>query len=352
MSKRLGLEDVLSIGVDPHRETLEVVGIHFPEEILLDETFDNTAAGHRALLTKAKQLASEHELRLVFGLEESGNYAYTLGRYLVKESCQVKEVNLRMTNRQRDFYGQDKSDHLDALSAAAIVMRAYDKLPNVTPVQEATEATRELSRYREQLVKEQAANLNRLHSLLANQYSAYKTFFSQVNGITALAFWATYPTPSHLKGVTINQLADFVYQKSNHRLGKEASRKKAQHILASCHWQNVSPPDLLSTTQGQIIRDLAQRLLQLKRSIQAVEKLPGSIAQVKERGSIVINEISSIVGDSEFFHHSWLANVAVTYLDRTLEHSHPGLRKTANNPSLSCFTPRTELHQSLPVRYH
>jgi transposase len=273
MSKRLGLEDVLSIGVDPHRETLEVVGIHFPEQILLDETFDNTPAGHRALLTKAKQLASEHELRLVFGLEESGNYAYTLGRYLVKESCQVKEVNLRMTNRQRDFYGQDKSDHLDALSAAAIVMRAYDKLPNVTPVQEATEATRELSRYREQLVKEQTANLNRLHSLLANQYSAYKTFFSQVNGITALAFWATYPTPSHLKAVTINQLADFVYQKSNHRLEKEASRKKAQHILASCHWQNVSPPDLLSTTQGQIIRDLAQRLLQLKRSIQAVEKL-------------------------------------------------------------------------------
>jgi hypothetical protein len=123
------------------------------------------------------------------------------------------------------------------------------------------------------LVKEQTANLNRLHSLLANQYSAYKTFFNPVNGIAALAFWATYPTPSHLKAVSIDQLADFVYRKSNHRLGREASREKAQHILESCHWQNVSEPDCLTTAQGQIIKDLAQRLLQLKRSIETVEKL-------------------------------------------------------------------------------
>lgn len=271
MGKRFSLDNTLSIGIDPHRETLEAVGIRFPEEILLNGTFDNTPAGHRELLAKAKELASKHDLKLVFGLEESGNYGYKLARYLVEQGCQVKEVNPRMTNRQRDFYGQDKTDRLDALSAAAIVLRAYERLPDVTPIQEATEATRELSRYREQLVKEQTANLNRLHSLLANQYPAYKTFFSQVNGATALAFWATYPTPGHLSGVIIDELADFLYQKSNHRLGREASRNKAQHILGSCHWENVSEPDLLTKAQAQIIKDLAQRLLQLRESIQTVE---------------------------------------------------------------------------------
>lgn len=144
MGKRFSLDNTLSMGVDPHRETLEVVGIRFPEEILLNGTFDNTPAGHRELLAKAKELASKHDLKLVFGLEESGNYGYKLARYLVEQGCQVKEVNPRMTNRQRDFYGQDKTDRLDALSAAAIVLRAYERLPDVTPIQEATEATREL----------------------------------------------------------------------------------------------------------------------------------------------------------------------------------------------------------------
>ncbi|MFQ5988185.1 MAG: IS110 family transposase [Dehalococcoidia bacterium] len=272
MGKRFSLENVLSIGVDPHREALEVVGIRFPEEIILDETFEDTPSGHRELLAKAKQLASKHSLSPVFGLEESGNYGYNLARYLVEEGCQVKEVNPRMTNRQRDFYGQDKTDRLDALSAAAIVLRAYERLPDVTPVQEATQATKGLSRYREQLVKGQTANLNRLHSLLANQYPAYKAFFSQVNGAAALAFWATYPTPSHLKGVTIDELADFLYQRSNHRLGRGASRKKAQHILESFRWENVSEPDILTKAQAQIIKDLAQRLLQLKGSIQTIGK--------------------------------------------------------------------------------
>ncbi len=133
-----------------------------------------------------------------------------------------------MTNRQRDFYGQDKTTRLDALTTAAIVMRAYEGLPDVTVIQEATEATRELSRYREQLVKGQTANLNRLHSRLANQYANYKDFFSQVNGVTALDFWAAYPTPLHFTGVTSDELAAFLYEQSHHRLGKVGSRKKAQ----------------------------------------------------------------------------------------------------------------------------
>jgi transposase len=161
------------VGVDPHRESLDLIGIRFPEEIVLDETFENTPADHRALLSEARELAAEHGLILVFGLEDSGNYGYALGRYLAQQGCRVKEVNPRMTSRQRDFYGEDKTNRLDALAAAAVVLRAYERLPDVTAIQEATEATQKLSRYREQLVKEQTANLNRLHSQLANQYPGY-----------------------------------------------------------------------------------------------------------------------------------------------------------------------------------
>lgn len=271
MNDPFALDNLLTLGVDPHRESLDVVGIRFPEEIVLDETFDNTPVGHRALLSKARELVAGHDLTLVFGLEDSGNYGYTLGRYLTQQGCRVKEVNPRMTNRQRDFYGQDKTNRLDALTAAAIVLRAYERLPEVTAIQEATEATQKLSRYREQLVKEQTANINRLHSHLANQYPAYKDFFSEINGVIALRFWATYPTPSHLKGTAQDELANFLYEKSNHRLGKAASRKKAQQILTHIDGERVPDLNLLTKTQGQIISDLAQRLLQLKRSIETIE---------------------------------------------------------------------------------
>jgi transposase len=271
MSKPFTLDEVLAVGVDPHRESLDVVAIQFPEEIVLDEAFDNTRAGHRALWSSAQALAAKHDLRLVFGLEDGSNYGHALGRYLVNQGSCVKEVNPRMTNRQRDFYGEDKTNRLDALSTAAIVFRAYERLPDVTAVQEATQATQELSRYREQLVKEQTANLNRLHCFLANQYPTYKTFFSELNGITALHFWATYPTAAHLRTTTSEELADFFHEKSRHRIGNEAALQKARRIFHTLDDVPLRDLDLLAETQGVIICDLAQRLLQLKRSIETIE---------------------------------------------------------------------------------
>jgi transposase len=271
MSIPFALDTVLAVGVDPHRESLDVVAIHFPEEIVLDEAFDNTRAGHRALWTKAQALADDQSLSLIFGLEDGSNYGYALGRYLVNQGSCVKEVNPRMTNRQPDFYGEDKTNRLDALDTAAIVFRAFDQLPDVTAVQEATEATQDLSRYREQLVREQTANLNRLHRYLANQYPSYKTFFSQLNGVTALHFWATYPTPAHLRATTPDELADFFHEKSRHILGTNAARQKAHQIFKVLDDTPQGDLGLLAEAQGTIIRDLARRLLQLKRSIGCIE---------------------------------------------------------------------------------
>ena len=303
MSTPFALDTVLAVGVDPHRESLDVVAIHFPEEIVLDEAFDNTRAGHRALWSKAQALAAEQNLNLIFGLEDGSNYGYALGRYLVNQGSMVKEVNPRMTNRQRDFYGEDKTNRLDALATAAIVFRAYNRLPDVTAVQEATEATQELSRYREQLVKEQTANLNRLHRYLANQYPAYKTFFGELNGVTALHFWATYPTPTHLQATTPERLADFFYEKSKHTIGIEASGQKARRIFQALGDAPLRDFGLLAEAQGTIIRDLAQRLLQLKRSIEGIEDqlqqtVPATGQQLETFQGIGIVSAAVLIGET------------------------------------------------------
>jgi transposase len=303
MNTLFAFESVLAVGVDPHRESLDVVAIHFPEQIVVDEAFDNTRVGHRALWTKVKALADEQNLSLVFGLEDGSNYGYALGRYLVNQGGDVKEVNPRMTNRQRDFYGEDKTNRLDALAAAAIVLRAYDRLPDITVVQEAVEATQELSRYREQLVKEQTSSLNRLHQHLANQYPTYKAFFSQLNGVTALHFWAEYPTPAHVRMTTPGELANFLYEKSNHRLNLESCRQKAEQIFNSLDDAPVRDLDLLADAQGLIIRDLAQRLLRLKRSIEAVEakleeNVPATGQQLETFQGIGIVSAAVLIGET------------------------------------------------------
>ncbi|MFW6116599.1 MAG: IS110 family transposase, partial [bacterium] len=264
-------EEALSVGVDPHRDTLEVVGIRFPEVILIEEEFENTPAGQRALLQRAREVASAHNLRLTIGVEDSANYGYNLARYLGEQRCEVKEVNPVKTDRQRDFYGQDKTDHLDASATAAVVLRAHDSLPDVKPVREAVQATRELPRYHEQLIKEKTAAVNRLHNLLANQYPGYKAFFSPVTGVTALAFWKAYPTPHHVEGVSVEELTDFFYDKSHRRINREAGREKAQLILDNCERVLSSDQGLLIETQAQIIQDLARRLVKLKQSIEEVK---------------------------------------------------------------------------------
>jgi transposase len=271
MSTQFVPERALSVGIDPHRDTLEVVAIRFPEVMLIEKEFENTAAGQRALLQRAREVASAHNLQLIFGVEDSGNYGYNLARYLVEQGCEVKEVNPLKTDRQRDFYGEDKTDHLDALATAAVVLRAYESLPDVKPVREAVQATRELSRYHEQLVKEQTAAINRLHNLLAKQYPGYKSFFNPITGVTALAFWRTYPTPDHLEDVSVGELAEFFHDKSHHRINHEASRKKAQLILENCQRVLSSNQGLLVKTQAQIIQDLARRLAELQQSIEDIK---------------------------------------------------------------------------------
>lgn len=67
----------------------------------------------------------------------------------------------------------------------------------------------------------------RLHQQLGYHYPSYKKFFSEIDGKTALAFWHKYPSPAHLNGMTVDELATFLRKLSNYAL----STKKAEQML-------------------------------------------------------------------------------------------------------------------------
>jgi hypothetical protein len=58
-----------------------------------------------------KALADEQSLSLIFGLKDGSNYGYALGRFLVNQGGPVKDVNPRITNRQRNSYCAQHDRH-------------------------------------------------------------------------------------------------------------------------------------------------------------------------------------------------------------------------------------------------
>lgn len=80
---------------------------------------------------------------------------------------------------------------------------------------------------RNSIVKSITNLTNQLHENLNYNYPSYKKFFSDVNSKTALAFYDKYLSPKHLKGVTDEELAEFLRKPSHN----SCSTRKAREIL-------------------------------------------------------------------------------------------------------------------------
>ena len=182
------------------------------------------------------KLAEKNGLRVIYGLEDSGAYGKTIKEVLTSRSREIREVNPLKTNRQKDFYGGNKSDETDARCIAQILLlRACPKIEEDNQVYA---SIREVGRLREILVKTKTQNPSRLHFYLTKTWEgAYKKFFSRLQNRVTLKFFKTYPVPQALKETKVEELARFLYEASFHQQGRGDPRKlaseKAKLILSS-----------------------------------------------------------------------------------------------------------------------
>ncbi len=125
--------------------------------------------------------------------------------YLTLTEIGIREVNPLKTNRQKDFYGGDKSDEIDAKCIAQILLRSYENLPKIEEDNQVYISIREAERFRETLVKVKTQNVNRLHFYLTKTWGgSYKKFFSSLQNKIALEFFSSYPIPQALKEIKEN----------------------------------------------------------------------------------------------------------------------------------------------------
>ena len=212
-------------GLDLHKDTHTAVIIDCWDEKLGSITIENKPSDFTRLMNKVNKIAGN--LIPVYGLEDVHGYGRSLAVFLLERGMIVKEVNSALSYMERMSYPTTKkSDDWDANCIASVLIRKLDTLPDANP-QDLYWTIKMMVNRRNSIVKSITNLTNQLHENLNYNYPSYKKFFSDVNSKTALAFYEKYPSPKHLKGVTDEELAEFLRKPSHN----SCSTRKAREIL-------------------------------------------------------------------------------------------------------------------------
>ncbi|MHB8064121.1 MAG: IS110 family RNA-guided transposase [Ruminiclostridium sp.] len=214
------------VGVDTHKRTHTAVAISCYGEKLFEYTFDNKPSAYDGLLEESKKHLKKG-ISPAFGLEDTSSSGRALAVYLLSHKRIVKKVDSSLTySERRNQAITNKTDSFDALCIARILFSKFDELMDADP-RDLYWTLKMLVGRRASLVDATVALKNQLHSYLVYSYPSYRQFFNSIHCFTALVFWDKYPSPIHLKEVTVEELGEFLREASDDFF----SVNKAKEIL-------------------------------------------------------------------------------------------------------------------------
>lgn len=181
------------MGVDVHRDTHTAVGLSPFGEKLFEITVGNYEKDFHLLTQKVDEVSEKAMLSPFYGLEDCQSYGERLAAYLVERQQSIVSVAPILVDlkRKRETH-PEKSDPLDALGVAQVMIQRIDSLPVFTVTEQGKKAKhiKELSMDREFLVGERTRIKNQLHTLLHRLWnSEYKAKFKDPFSKKALVYW-------------------------------------------------------------------------------------------------------------------------------------------------------------------
>jgi len=180
------------VGIDVHKDTHTAVGISPFGEKLFELTVGNYKKDFEALTNKVAEMKGT--LSPYFGLEDCHGYGERLSAYLYENGHQILAVPSVMVDRDRQKATHpEKSDSLDALGVAKVMMQNIDSLPAYRISEDSKKAKqiKELSMDREYLVEERTRLKNHLHNLLHRIWNTeYQEKFKDPFTLKALRYWS------------------------------------------------------------------------------------------------------------------------------------------------------------------
>ena len=195
------------VGIDSHKETHCAVVLNCFFEKLGEITFDNAPAKFEEFFQAIRKFRPKGS-KLAFGLEDVSAYGRSLTVFLTEKKQVVKHVNASLVAAERRSRNVlHKTDSEDAECAARVLLNRFDQLPDADPQDKYWVLTSLVTR-RRSIVKMNMALQNHLHSFLTSHYPSYRKFFVNIDCHSSLAFFETYPSPSRLEGVMVEELAE------------------------------------------------------------------------------------------------------------------------------------------------
>lgn len=189
----------LYVGMDIHKDSHTAIATNCFGQNLLELAISNSKRDFDNLVARVERLSKTKNLKPIFGLEDSYGYGQLLAKHLYQKGLPVKMVAPVLVDRERQHETHpEKSDSLDALGVAKVLIQRIDRLPNysVSKNDEISKNIKELTLDREFLVKEQSRLKNHLHRLLHKSYnSEYRAKFKDTFSLRALKYWRGRPVP-------------------------------------------------------------------------------------------------------------------------------------------------------------
>ncbi len=223
--KKQSKHNFIYVGVDLHKSTHTAVIINSENEKLGEITIENRVPEFSKLI-KFVDKKNKEGLTPVFGLEDVGGNGRSLAVYLCQNQYTVKAVNAALaTSLRKSRPHSIKSDSWDAQCVAKVLYDEIWNLPDADP-QDIYFTIGQVVGSRMNMMKSFTILRHQLHTQLAYNYPKYQSFFSDMFGKGAMAFWNEYPSPRHLKNVSEEELTLFLRKASKNSL----STKKAKAI--------------------------------------------------------------------------------------------------------------------------
>ena len=251
-------------GVDSHKGSHTIVFLNCFYEKLGEMTISSVPSEFGHFLKEAQKFCLPNT-KLAFGFEDVSAFGRSLVKFLVSKNQLVKHVNASLVANERKNQGSlQKTDSIDAECAARILLSRFDQLPKADPHDSYWILSNLVAR-RSSIVKINIMLKNHLHSLLSDHYPSYRKFFANISGNASLAFYETYPSPSLLTNVSVEQLAKLLKSVSKGKVGEE----KAIQIL------NAVENDGVATYKHQQTRDftIQSTVRQIKSNRQEVQEI-------------------------------------------------------------------------------
>jgi transposase len=183
-------QQTMFIGVDVHKDTHTAVGVSPFGEKLFEITVGNYKQDFEVLTKKVEE--EKGTLSPYFGLEDCHGYGERLAGYLVEQYPVIHVPSILVDRARQNATHPEKSDSLDALGVAKVMMQSIDRLPVYTISEESQRAKqiKEISLDREYLVEERTRLKNQLHILFYRVWNTeYKAKFKDPFSLKALAYW-------------------------------------------------------------------------------------------------------------------------------------------------------------------